>query len=133
MHDVAEVAAPASASVGSLIDELYELGLRKKEIEAQLNDLKAEIEEREKVVMGLLDQQEITLGRGRVGKVSITENVVPNVVDWEAFGQYVIENGALYLMERRPSVKAWRELHESGDTPPGTTPFTKRGLSVRKA
>lgn len=133
MSELTVVAAPPEQSIGSLVDELYELNQRKAEINKELKDLNAVIEDIEEKIFGRLDQLEIDQVRGRTAKVTVTHSVVPTVKDWEAFHRYVKENDMLYLFERRVSTAAWRELHQSGETVPGTEPFTKRGLSVRKA
>jgi len=42
----------------------------------------------------------------------------------------VLKNDALYLLEKRVAVKAWRELIDSGKTVPGLVPFVKRRLHL---
>ena len=119
-------------SLGSKIDELFELRERKRELTEQLNEIKAEYEELEREIMQNLDDFGIDLARGTMAKVSISESEVPTVEDWDAFYDYVRQEDAFYLFERRVAARAWRELYQSGELVPGTAPFTKRTLSLRK-
>jgi hypothetical protein len=127
------VESRVAQSVGSLIDELYDLNQQKKELNQKLEDLKHEAAEVEQLIFAALDHEDLTQCRGRVGKVTITVSDVPTVVDWDRFQEYILQTRALHLLERRPAVMAWRELHQSGEVVPGVNPFTKRSLSVRKA
>lgn len=128
----ATVAAPVGQSLGSLIDEYFALRERKRELDRELKELKDEMAALEERVINALDADEVTLSRGRRASASITETVVPVVEDWDTFQAYVLQNEALHLLERRPSTAAWRELKDSGELVPGTRPFIKRDLSVRK-
>jgi hypothetical protein len=130
--DTEEVAAPKTQSVGSMIDEFYELRQQHAEYERAKKDVKAQMELLQIKIIEELDKQELGLGRGRRASASITEEVMPNVEDWDEFKKYIFDNDSLHLLERRPAAAAWRELLDAGELVPGTTPFKKRGLSVRK-
>jgi len=119
-------------NLGSMIDRLYELNVRKRELAAEQKVLGEQIEELEKVVLEGLDQQGLRLGRGRLASVSVSESAVPQIEDWDKAVQYMKDNDAFHLLERRVAIAGWRELHEAGETVPGTVPFTKRKASVRK-
>ena len=125
------VAAPPQ-SLGSLIDEYYDLRERQREISQEEKELKEEMVALEVRIINLLDADEVTLSRGRRASAGIAESEVPVVEDWDVYSAYILENQALHLLERRPSVSAWRELKDSGEHVPGTRPFIKRSLSVRK-
>ena len=71
--------------------------------------------------------------KGVKASVSISENVIPVVKDWDSFYGYILETKQPYLLERRPSVSSFRELLESGVEVPGLQPFTKRTLNIRSA
>jgi len=109
-------------------------GLRmiKAEIKGAQEDLKAlEAQKRiiEDDIMATLDESGQSLSRTDAGTVSITQEVVANVTDWNALTAYIMEHGSFYLMQRRVSSVAWRdEIASKGDVP-GTEPFTKRKIS----
>jgi hypothetical protein len=127
----ATVAAPTQ-SLGSLIDEIYDLREQKREIEKEMKEIEAQMADLEARIINLLDADEVTLSRGRRASASVTESEVPVVEDWDEFQDYVLRNQALHLLERRASVAAWRELKQAGEDVPGTRPFIKRKLSIRK-
>lgn len=66
--------------------------------------------------------------------VTNVEKHRPNVVDWDAFYAYVKRTGALHLLERRVSSKAYSEVLESrkGKDVPGVNDFTYQQLQIRR-
>jgi hypothetical protein len=121
-----------SMTLGDKINALYELRDKKRDLQAELKILDEAFRELELSILNEMDAQGTTLTRGSRATVSISESIVPTVTDWDQFYDYVRENDAMYLFERRVAATAWRELLESGDKVPGTEPFTKRSLSLRK-
>lgn len=119
-------------SLGSKIDEMFELRERKRELNSELKDIEAEMRALEQDIIAELDAQDLRFSGGTRARATISESEVPTVTDWDAFYQYVIENEAPYLFERRVAAAAWRELQQAGEAVPGTEPFTKRSLSLRK-
>lgn len=119
-------------TLGTMIEQLAELRDRKRDLNSQIKDIEDEFNELQLRVMSALDTIGCSLTRSGPFTVSITESEVPDVTDWDAFHGYILEEGALYLLDRRASVKAWREMYESGVTVPGTQPFTKRSLNLRR-
>lgn len=133
MNDTAEtIAAPGNPSLGSLIDQYFELRSEKKEHDAASKECADAMASIEADLLELFDQQGLNLCRGRKASASISEVEIPIVEDWDAYQEYIKENDALHLLERRPATRAWRELYESGELVPGTSPFKKRGINVRK-
>lgn len=118
--------------LGDKIDALYELRERKRELQSELKALEEEYKLLEAAILDDMDAQRTTLSRTARASASITETEVPTVVDWEAVQDYIRNNDALYLYEQRLAARAWRELKDSGVLIPGTTPFTRRSLSLRK-
>ena len=129
---MADAAENSPMGLGDKIEWLAELRDRKRDLNKQLQDLKEEYEAVEAEIMSDLDAQGLGFGGGSRHRATITESVVPSATDWDEFEDYCKENDALYLFERRISAKAWRELVESGEQVPGTEPFTRRSLSLRK-
>lgn len=59
---------------------------------------------------------------------------VASVTSWEEFYEYVRENNAFYLLQKRVASSAYREqLQVEGVSPPGTEPMEKDKLSFTKA
>jgi hypothetical protein len=119
-------------SPGAMIDHLFELRERYRALGKEQAEVKEQMDDIEFALLGALDSVGLQMGRGGRASATVTEQIVPTVVDWDAVEQYVYENEALYLLQRRVSPPAWRELVEAGESVPGTEPYTKRGISLRK-
>ena len=110
----------------------------------EIRDEKRRIKEREKELIELwkttemellvrLDEQGMKKASTDDGTASITEVVLPQVVDWDAVYDHIRETGDFYLLQKRPAAAAFRELHDSGEVIPGMEPYTKRSISLRKS
>ena len=84
------------------------------------------------VIQMMLDQNLTTAGTD-VAKVSLSEEVVPQVDDWDKVHEYVKENDALFILQRRINSGPWKEALNNGELIPGTSTFTRHKLSLRKA
>lgn len=123
---------PEGQNLGSKIDELYELRERKRELNAEVKGIEEMMKAIEAEVMRELDEAGLVQGKGTRASATINEAIVPEVVDWDAVHRYILENEALYLLTQSVAAAPWRELLTSGQPVPGTQPFTRRTLSLRK-
>jgi len=82
--------------------------------------------------MDALDDQQITESRSEAGKVTLGEAVYPQVQDWDAFYQWILENQYMHFLEKRAAVLAYREALGQGIAVPGVLPFTKRKITFRE-
>jgi hypothetical protein len=64
--------------------------------------------------------------------VSIVEETLPQVEDWETFYDYLSTTKDYSLLQKRVSSAAWREIIKLGESVPGVGEFTKRKISFRK-
>jgi len=119
--------------LGFAAQRLRDLKDKKASLNKEIAAMNEIILELEASMMETLDNSNINLARAGNFTVSITENVVPTVVNWDLFDEYVVSTNSPFLYERRCSARPWRELQSSGVLVPGTEPFTKKGLSLRKA
>jgi len=118
-----------SAIIAKLVavrDEKRSIGEREKELTEAWRSLEMELLVR-------LDQQGVKKASTDDGTASITEVVLPSVVDWDAVYEHIKESGDFYLLQKRPAAAAFRELNDSGIIIPGMEPYTKRSISLRKA
>jgi hypothetical protein len=114
------------------IDEMFLLRERKRGLEGQVKEVNAEIAQCQEDLMRRLDEVGTATARGSMASIVITENVVPNIDDWGAVSEWVVENDAVYLLHRRVSAGPWKELMDAGQNVPGITPYTKRAISLTK-
>lgn len=123
----------AKVTMGQLSKELNDVRKLISGLNEQLTDLKSRRDKLEQQLLDMLDDQELT--RVAAGKftVSITENVVPTVDDWDSFYQFMKDEDALFMLQRRPSPPAYREMLEArdGEEIPGVSSYTKRAISLR--
>ena len=119
-------------TIGSLIDGMNGLRELRREIAAQDADLKKQYDAAETQLIELLDQQNTSKGAGRTASASVSETVVFNTVDWEAFMDYLIKTKQKHLVQRRVSAPAVLELFTLKGKVPGLEPFTKRSINLRQ-
>lgn len=103
------------------------------ELNKEVNELKKDKTTLEEIIIQDMDASGLTLVRTEFGTLATRSTTVASVKDWDAFEQYIYENHALYLLQRRASDPAYRELLASDGDIPGVEPFTKTSVSLTKA
>jgi len=122
-----------SVTLSSLIDSLSALRSQKKHVESDLKTIEERIGGIEYDIMRAMDAEGITESKSAVGKVVVSESVYPKLEQWEKFADYVLSERALYLLEKRPAVLAYREQLTLGRAVPGILPYTKRKVTFKEA
>jgi len=122
-----------SVTLSSLIDSLSALRSQKKYVESDLKTIEERIGGIEYDIMRAMDAEGITESKSAVGKVVVSESVYPKLEQWEQFADYVLSERALYLLEKRPAVLAYREQLTLGRAVPGILPYTKRKVTFKEA
>jgi hypothetical protein len=125
------MAAPKKATLGSLIDKLYKKKQEIKALQEQVKELEKQEEAIKEQVLEKLAEQDTTQARGTLAQATVSDKVLPQIIDWDAFYAYIHENKFFQLLQRRPSVPACRELFDSGTAIPGVERFTKKDISLR--
>lgn len=125
------VAAP-QVNIAQQIDRLFNIREAKRELAEEMKLLDEQYAAVEAALIEALNGQGIPSARSTLATATVTSAVMPNVKDWTAFHEYIRDHDALYLLERRPSVVACRELFQAGETLPGVEPYEKVGLSLTK-
>lgn len=117
---------------GEIIAELDQIREERKRI-AQRDK---ELVELWRVLEGKLIELGDKLGMKRMSSDShtatITQEVLPTLEDFDALWEYIKENDAPHLLQRRVSAGAYRELQDAGVDIPGITPYVQRKISLRK-
>lgn len=122
-----------STTISTLINSLCDLKRSKKTLESELKSLETQILNVEKDLMTAMDAEGILESKSGIGKVTIGESVYPHVEQWDQFSQFILDNGYLHLLERRPAVLAYRELISMGKPVPGVLPYTKRKITFKES
>jgi len=121
---------PVSTAV--IIAKLVEIRDERRRISERDKELIEEGRKWEADLLKLLDDQGMLKATTDAGTASITETIVPQVIDWDALHAHIQTTGEFYLLQKRPAAAAYRELQDSGIDVPGVEPFTKRTISLRK-
>jgi hypothetical protein len=113
-----------SLSTGKMIDELYETRKNRLAQQKTVDTYKAIETKLTKDIMALLHDQDTTSISGKLATFSITEKVVPKVVDYNKLKEYIVSTGYVHLLGRTVSAPAAREIWDIDEEIPGVEPLT---------
>ena len=125
-----KTAVPAKPTLGDLIDQLWGVKQERAALAKQDTVLSAQIADIETEIYTLADAQGTTAGRATKASISIGEQDVFNITDFDELAKFVKKTGYFHLFQRRITVDAARELFESKGNVPGLTPAKKRVIRV---
>lgn len=117
------------------INELIESRAKiKKTIETlntELNEAKKSKEELDYKLMTQLDEQGLSRTANDKASVSINQDTVPDVTDWDALYEHINSTKDYSLLQRRVSSTAYKELLKLGEDVPGLQPREIRRINFR--
>ena len=106
-------------TMDELLTELTEVRTNLKTLQEKERGFKSRKMELEARIVSILKQQ----GIDRIGNdgctVSIKQELVPTVEDWDQVYQYLIQTKQFELIQKRMSATAFRELLQMGMNVPG--------------
>lgn len=120
-------------SIDQTVAALTEVRQEIRELNKELASLKETATELEESLIEQLDAIGSDIYRNEEVTASVSETQVPQVVDWERFYTFIKRNDALYLLQRRPSATAFREMlvARKNRPIPGVETYTKRSINLR--
>lgn len=121
-------------SRGAQIDTLNAIREEMRALNKQVDALAAEKKELEEQIIEEMLKEGITQASSGVGTVTISEQEVASVEDWDKFNAWVKRNNAFYLYQRRVNNAPYRELLASRKNRliPGVKTVKVVSLSLRK-
>lgn len=124
-------------NVGDVIRTYMKLRDQKAAIEGEVKeriaDLKAKMEKLEAYLKTQMDAQGLTSFKSDYGTAFLTTTDYANVADWDAVLNFIRDNEAFDMLEKRVSKIAVRGYIESNKAvPPGITYGTKLEVNIRK-
>jgi hypothetical protein len=127
----------SNVSIGDVIRTYMKLRDQKAAIEAQLKDqvaaIKVKMEKLEAYLKTQMDAQGLTSFKSEYGTAFLTTTDYANVADWDAVLNFIRENEAYDLLEKRVSKIAVRGyIERMKAVPPGINYGTKLEVNVRK-
>ncbi len=124
-------------NIGDVIRTYMKLRDQKTAVEAEVkervSDLKAKMEKLEAYLKTQMDAQGLTSFKSDYGTAFLTTTDYANVADWDAVLDFIRDNEAFDMLEKRVSKIAVRGYIESNKAvPPGITYGTKLEVNIRK-
>lgn len=124
-------------TVGEVIKTYMALREKKVELEAEVKERVAEVKEKmtklESYLKVKMDETGLTSFKSDHGTAFLTTTDYANVADWDEVVQFIKDNDAYDLFEKRVSKMAVRGYIDQNKTvPPGVNYGTKLGVNIRK-
>lgn len=119
-------------SVNQLINERADVKGQMDQLNKQLKELRAESDYIDVLLLKKMDAEGVSRTANDAASVSINEDTVPNVDDWDALYEHVTSTQDFSLLQRRVSSTAYKELLKMGENVPGLSPRTVRRVNFRK-
>lgn len=119
------------ASINDLIEKRAEIKRECDQLNERLKDLKAAQDEVDFSLLKKMDAEGLSRTANESFSVSINEDTVPEVMDWDSVYAYVVSSGDFSLIQRRISSTAYKELLKLGEGVPGLSPRTIRKINFR--
>tara|TARA_B100000575_G_C22894665_1_gene520450 strand:- start:177 stop:569 length:393 start_codon:yes stop_codon:yes gene_type:complete len=120
-----------TSNINALIDERASLKAQMDGLNKRLKEFRAALDQVDILLLKKLDDEGLNRTANGIASVSINEDTVPDVSDWDALYAHVIATGDFSLIQRRVSSTAYRELLKMGEAVPGLQPRTIRRINFR--
>lgn len=120
-------------SLTQQMDQLFKLKAAHEVVRKKADEAKAKVDEAEKALIDRMLQEGATKGAGKLGTITLSNAVVPQVENWDDFYAFIHKKKYYHLLERRPSVSGCREIFEMSGKLPGVVPFVKYSLRATAA
>lgn len=121
-------------NLGSLINTLYDLRMRKEEFTKQLSELNQEIEALEFSIIKQMEDSGLDNVKATKGTAFRKVDLYPQVEDMAALVNWAAENGKPEILQRRVSSGVFKEIFDqTGEYPDGVKTYQKSVLNFRKA
>ncbi len=119
-------------SIKDKADSLYGLKVELQKLNEESKIIKEKIAQYEVELIQHLETTGLDQVRTENATFSLSTSIQPVAKDWEAIGQWIIENNAIHLLQRRISTIPYRELLDQGEEVDGIEPFEKTVVKTRK-
>jgi hypothetical protein len=122
-------------TLNELSTALFRAKNEKRQLNERIKELNVQIRDYEGRTWQVMNENEPPLLKftTSAGTIYLSPQVVPKVVDWDAFYGYIEANQAFHMLERRPSRAAFRELHEAKKPVPGVEAMEFDEVRTRKS
>ena len=118
-------------NINDLIEKRAEIKRETEQLNVRLKDLKSAQDEIDLALLKKMDAEGLSRTANGDYSVSINEDTVPDVDDWDALYTHIISTRDFSLIQRRVSSTAYKELLKLGEGVPGLSPRTIRKINFR--
>jgi seryl-tRNA synthetase len=118
-------------NINELIAQRKEVKEQISQLNEELKDLKAKQDELDFALIQKMDAEGLSRTANDFASVSINEEIVPDVADWDALYEHIITTKDFSLLQRRVSSTAYRELLKIGEAVPGLEQRHIRRINFR--
>lgn len=118
-------------NINDLIEKRAEIKRETELLNVRLKDLKSAQDEIDLALLKKMDAEGLSRTANGDYSVSINEDTVPDVDDWDALYNHIISTRDFSLIQRRVSSTAYKELLKLGEGVPGLSPRTIRKINFR--
>lgn len=118
-------------TINELIKKRAEVKQSMDSLNRELKVLRETQDHLDVLLLKKMDAEGLSRTANQQASVSINEDTVPDVTNWEEVQQYVIATEDFSLIQRRISSTAYKELLKLGEAVPGLQPRTIRRINFR--
>jgi len=101
------------------------------ELNRELKSLRETQDNIDVLLLKKMDAEGLSRTANDKASVSINEDMVPEVIDWDLLYDHIIATRDLSLLHRRVSSTTYKELQKLGEAVPGLQPRTVRRINFR--
>lgn len=124
---------PLPKTLGAAIDRLYSIRSKRLEAQKKIDEMKSDESELQQHILALMGKQRTEKASGKLATASRSMADTADVVDWSELGDFIIENNALELLQRRVNIGAFKERWAEDETVPGVEKGSVVKLNLRKS
>lgn len=121
-----------SLDLGTAIDKLYELRSQRLDVEKVVKTMKSDELALRVHIKQMLDSINLDGAKGSAATAVVITSVDPVAKDWLQIYEFIRENDAFDMLQKRLSSMAVKERWESGILVPGIEKFDNWDLSITK-
>ena len=102
------------STMNSIIDERAMIKAQMDGLNKRLKEFREALDKVDRLLLKKMDDEGLSRTANSMASVSINEDIVPDVTDWDKLYEHVQETGDFSLIQRRVSSTAYRELLKLG-------------------
>ena len=119
-------------NIGQTLEHLQQLREERADLKKRAEEFSAQIETTEALLLKVLTEQGLNSVQVGDYTATISSTDYGSIEDYDAFSEFVLNNDAMYLFQRRLMQKSIAELRLIEGEIPGIKFFKKNSISLRK-